>query len=52
MRTYSRDFVLLHKSYWNFSMVDYKLHCISSCDEQNHIELHNQIHLITQPSVL
>lgn len=38
MNAYGRDFVLLNKSYWNFSMIDDELHRISTWDE-NHVRL-------------
>lgn len=38
MNAYRRDFVLLNKSYWNFSMIDDELHRISTWDE-NHVRL-------------
>lgn len=50
MRTYSRDFILLNESYWNFSVVDDELHSISTCDETKPHQVTDQaIHLVTQP---
>lgn len=50
MRTYSRDFILLNESYWNFSVVDDELHSISTCDETKPLQVTDQaIHLVIKP---